>query len=260
MSFENNNSSIENSIYSEIYLTSHLFDSGDNNRPIYQLSSEIQDVKKIKVSSIVIPFSYYVFTSANNAFQVIETTGTSTVLVAITPGNYSSATFIAEMKSKLEAGSIATGNSLTYTISISDSTNKLTIAATGNFLVSLTNSSKLTGFIAATTSASSATAQNVINLSGTRNVFLRSNLANFLSRDTIIENNNNYNNVLKQIPMNANSGDIVYKEFIDTEFIDTSLNISDITLYITDEDGNLIDFNGSTWTITLQSIAVKSVL
>ena len=238
--------------YTEVYLHSSKYDSGNNNEPIYQLQNQVKTIKKIKVQSVVIPFTYYGVNANNNSFSITETTGTSVIAITLTPGNYTSSTFPTLLKTLLEAESIASGNSLTYTVSIVAATNKLLIEATGNFLVSVANSSRVTGFVSATTSAASATSQNVVYLSGTNNLYLRSNLAMFLQRDSIIENNLTYNNVLKAVPIAANSGDIIYYQFADSEYLNIETDLSDISLYLTDDDGFRVDFNGGEWDVTLQ--------
>ena len=238
--------------YSELYFDSPERLTGTNDRPTFHLQQKIQAVKKIKVSSVVVPVTFYNINSTNQAFSVIETTGTLTVDVTITSGNYNSTTFSTELKTILDAESLANGNTLTYTVSISTITGKLTISATGDFLVSLTSSSKITGFREATTTASSATGDSVINLSGPRNIYLRSNLADVLQRDSVIKDNLNFNNVLKQIPITANSGQIIAVSFPETEFFDIMTDVSDVNFYYTDSDCNVIEFNNSPWSVSVQ--------
>ena len=74
----------------------------------------------------------------------------------------------------------------------------------------------------------------------------------FLQRDSIIENNLTYNNVLKAVPIAANSGDIIYYQFADSEYLNIETDLSDISLYLTDDDGFRVDFNGGEWDVTLQ--------
>ena len=247
--------------YSELYFSSDQRDTDTLNTPRFHLQNEIQDAKKLRVSSVVVPFTYYVVNSNTNYFEVIESTGSLVVGINITPGNYDSVTFPAQLKSQLDAESIASGNSLTYTVTISDSTKKITISATGNFSVQLENSSGITGYTSTTAGGvSTHTANNVVNLSGPRNLYLRSNLAQFLQRDSVIENNNNFNNVLKRIPTNGNSGDIIYYNFTDTSFMECTLNVSDIHFYFTDEAGTTIDFNGAEFSVEIQLYKARSVV
>lgn len=238
--------------YSEIYLHSSKFDSGSNNEPVYQLEQSIRTVKEIKVQSVVIPFTFYAINSNNDIFTIIETTGTSEITITLTNGNYTSSTFTALLKTLLEAESIANGNSLTYTVTVIAATNRLSISASGDFLVNVTNSKRITGFTVATTSAASAIATNTIFLAATNNLYLRSNLANFLQRDSVINNNLNYNNILKIIPLEANSGDIVYLQFSDAEYLAIETDITDLSFYVTDDDGFRVDFQGGEFTIVIQ--------
>lgn len=247
--------------YSELYFEDQNRQRGSANQPTFDLQAQIQAVKKIRVARVSVPFTYYIINSTNNTFTVIEDTGTSTVSVTIPVGNYTTSTFESSLKALLEAESIASGNSLTYTVAKSSLTEKITISATGNFLVSLTASSYITGFIVATAGGvATHTADNVINLTGPRNLYLRSNLADFLQRDSIIKDNLNFNNVLTQIPITVNSGDINTKDYDDTDFLNISMEVSDLTFYCTDDNDSVVDFNGSPWSVTLQVYKETSVL
>ena len=247
--------------YSELYFSSDQRRAGSLNEPEYCLTNAVQDVKKIRVSNVVVPFSYYVVNSNTQYFEVIEDTGSLVVGVNITQGNYDSVTFPTELKTLLDAESIASGNSLTYTVTIDNSTKKLTISATGNFSVQLENSSEITGFTSTTAGAvANHTGDSVVNLSGPRNLYLRSNIAQSLQRDSVIENNNNFNNVLKRIPTNGNSGDVIYYNFTDTEYMEANLDIANVKLYFTDENQRTIDFNGAEFSVELQLFKSRTVV
>jgi hypothetical protein len=235
--------------YSELYFTSDRYDSGSNNRPNYLLSHDIQHIRKLKVGSAVIPYSFYVINSNNNGFTFEETAGGGSVSFNLVEGNYSATTFTAQLKSQLEANSV---NGYTYTVSISSSTNKITISTASNFIIELANSNGITGYSSTTGASTIHTGNNVVNLAGTNNVYLRSNLATHLARNTIVENSNLYNNILAQIPLNGTTGSIIYKDFIDSEFLDIQTALRDIEFYITDEDDKIIDFNGAPFSVKLQ--------
>ena len=243
--------------YSELYFDSKNFETGSINRPNWLLTSQMQGIKKIKVGRIAIPFSYFIVNATNQVFTFEEIAGGGEVSFNLTNGNYNSTTLPALLKAGLDTNSV---NGYTYTVSVVVATNKLLITSTGAFQVDIATSKFITGYTTATGSATSHTADNVLNLSGTNNLYLRSNLASFLARDSIIFNRNSHNNILSQIPMNANSGDIVYQEYESAEYLDISTDIYDIEFYLTDSDDNIIDLNGKGFSITLFTYKEVSTL
>ena len=234
--------------YSELYFDSKNFETGSIDRPRYLLDSQMQGVKKVKVGRIAVPFSFYIVNSTNDSFSFEEAAGGGIVSFSLTNGNYNSTTFPALLKAGLDANSVA---GYTYTVSIVTATNKLLISTTNAFEIDVDTSSVITGFTVASASATSNTGDKVVNLSGTNNLYLRSNLASFLARDSIIFNKTVHNNILAQIPINANSGDIVYREYESAEYLDMSTDIFDIEFYMTDADDNIINFEGKGFSITL---------
>ena len=234
--------------YSELYFDSKNFETGSIDRPRWLLDSQLQGIKKVKVGRIAVPFSYYIINSVNDSFSFEEAASGGVVTFSLTNGNYNSTTFPALLKAALDTNSV---NGYTYTVSIVVATNKLLISTTSAFEIDVDTSSVITGFTVASASATSNTADKVVNLSGTNNLYLRSNLASFLARDSIIFNRSVHNNILAQIPINANSGDIVYQEYESAEYLDISTDIFDIEFYFTDADDNVIDFQGKGYSVTL---------
>ena len=60
-------------------------------------------VKGMKILSAEIPFSYYVFTSTNNAFELSANGTTGWVRVVIPPGNYTKDSILPALKTVIEA-------------------------------------------------------------------------------------------------------------------------------------------------------------
>lgn len=85
--------------HNELHLDSSARDSGTNDEPAFTISPPLQNVLAIKVVSVQIPFSYYVFNSTNNTFSLnIESTQQ---LVTIPPGNYTSSQLAAALQEAL---------------------------------------------------------------------------------------------------------------------------------------------------------------
>lgn len=95
--------------------------------PNFFLSIPLKKVVAVKVLEAQIPFSYYVFTSNNNYFYLIENTGgvSTAALVTIPVGNYDSSTILTALKAALEA---ASPGGKTYTVTYSSQTMRLTIS------------------------------------------------------------------------------------------------------------------------------------
>lgn len=122
--------------YTELELCS--FDSLDpfnstyriENWPLFFLGKTISRIAAIKIIEVEIPFTYYVFTSFNNSFELQEYSGGSwsaSQTVTIPVGNYSVAEILDTLASILTAAS--TG-AWVYTVEFTSRTNKLTITNT----------------------------------------------------------------------------------------------------------------------------------
>lgn len=236
--------------YSELHFTSSEFDDGTVNRPEYRLVGGIIDrVRKIKVANVVVPVTYYIVNSNNNSFDFEEAAGGGVTTATLTAGNYTSTTFMTELKTQMEAVS---SNTYTYTITLSDSTKKLTISTGANFEIDVASSKTLTGFSAATTAATSQTATDILNLSGPNQLYLRSNIATRIDTKAVVKNSALFNNVLTTVPINVNTFDVVFKSYNESQYFNSDIDIQDLEFYFTDDNDNIIDFNGGIFSLTIQ--------
>ena len=92
--------------------------------------------------------SIIIVTSFNSSFTFEESAGGGLVSFNLTEATYSSATFLVELASKLDANSV---NGYTYTVDLIS--NQIRITTTANFTISVDTSSSITGFIVAATPA-----------------------------------------------------------------------------------------------------------
>lgn len=235
--------------YSEFHISSDQYTDGNSNRPEFRLVSQLQKVRKIKVANAIVPVSYYNVNSNNNTLTWEESAGGGVITSTFTPGNYTSTTFATEVKAKMDAD---TNNAATYTVSVSAATNKMTITAGANFEIGVASSSKLTGFSVATSAATSQIGDNVVNLAGPNQLYLRSNIATRIETQAVIKNDKIFNNVLAIVPINVNTFDVVYKSFDYTQYFDSDIDIQDVEFYFTDDDDVQIDFNGAPFSLSLQ--------
>lgn len=236
--------------YAELHFTSDQFNSGSINRPEYLLEGgQIQKVRKIKVANVVVPVTYYVVNSNNNTFSWEEDAGGGAITSTLTPGNYTSTTFATQLKTQMDAD---TNNAATYTITVSTSTNKMTISAGANFSIAVANSSKLTGFSSASSSATSHVGADIVNLAGANQLYLRSNIATRIDTQSVIKNDKIFNNVLAVVPINVNTFDFVFKSYDYTQYFDSDIDIQDLDFYFTDDSDTQIDFNGAPFSLSIQ--------
>jgi hypothetical protein len=133
------------------------------------------------ISSLVMPFSYYVVNSNNNELIFLHPgVGANTTTITITAGNYSASELVTAIQTALDA--IAAG----WTVSYNTKTGKFSFSTSGNsFGFNASGSTSilhnLMGYDQTTYTASTATktSTNVADLSGPKYLYLKSNALAF---------------------------------------------------------------------------------
>ncbi len=208
----------------------------------YTLDRKIDRVKIIRLASVQIPFTYYAVNATNNIAEVTAGTG------AVAPGNYTAGTFATALKTTLDA--IGGGP---YTVTYSNSTHKLTIAAAGAFAVltsAANNIAPILGFTVDSAVATSNVGDSVLCLHGPNYLLLRSNLlTQYASSPSATASSEDGKNILCAIPTKGNPTDIIIHEPIDAQF---ELNLkqtyqNDIDFILEDDKGNVLDLNKKPW-------------
>lgn len=158
--------------------------SSITNWPKIFFGKPLENVAAVKVLQVTVPNTYYVINSTNNTFTLNESAGLGGGTVTLPVGTYTTSEFPAILKTALEVP----GN-LTYTITYSDTTMKLTIsgddgtAAAKDFNFVFTNNPSLAAILGCnrTGSTISTTADpavlvtpNVIQLNGPPYLYLNS--------------------------------------------------------------------------------------
>lgn len=219
------------------------------------------NIKKIFLTEMAMPFSWYTTNSNNNKIDFME--GITPVTAIIPIGNYDQISIIPAIKTAME---LVSPGLATFSLSINVITFKLTITSTVTFSLLfgtgtnlLQSASDLMGFSAVDTlSALSHIGTGIINLTGELYIFLK--LEQTLSPG-------NYNNgintsinsldrqILAKIAVNSNPGDIVYYKPQTIIPITISKNIKDVIngfkILLTFRDNIPIDLNGKNWNIKL---------
>lgn len=112
--------------------SSFVTSAASTDWPIFTVAAKgpLQDVVAIKILEVQIPYSWYVFNSVNNTFTMTEN-GTS-VTVTIPIGNYTASSLATALGTAITAVS---PNTLTYTVTYSNLTQKFIFTSSSNSLV-----------------------------------------------------------------------------------------------------------------------------
>ena len=216
-------------------------------RNIYSRQNE-EDKVFISVLNAQIPYSFYNINIYNNVLNM-TIDGVSKIL-NLTKANYNSSTLISEITAQLALQSV-TDIAITY----SGTTGKLTFTKTsGTFSINGASTiSKVLGFIEGTTYNSVAqviTAPNPLNLLGILKIKIQSHALNTISFDSAGGNTNK--NILAVLPIEVgNFGLIQYDNLSNLEIPLNVKMINAIDIQLYGDDGNLINFNGIDWSISL---------
>jgi hypothetical protein len=211
---------------------------------IIQLTDNTIELR-VSLVNAQIPQSFYKINKTNNYIRV------NGYEYAFPYGNYSVASFITQWKTTI-------GNS--WTLTYSTITNKITFYNNAqSFYISdigLANYSMLPvlGFVVgqsyfSDTSTFYLTAPYCMDFTGYRRLLINCptfNIRNITSYDEAV------NKVLSSIPVTTNSDIIQYLNLTNFKSIFKVSELSNIQIQITDDKGNLIDFNNCDWCLTLQ--------
>lgn len=197
--------------------------------------------------SAAIPNTIYTFDDDNDTNKIYFFDGGSNKTASIAEGIYNSTEIAAAIKTAMDAA-----GSETYTITLDDTTQKLTFAATGNFYLRFADNEGASERLGLdrinTDSDTSYTAPNVINLA------LPHALIIDLDRNENFESSGNDRGTI-YIPFDVGSSDIMnYKR--DENFSQTIKfdRMSLLTVKLKDSDNNYINLNGANWELLLKKI------
>jgi hypothetical protein len=238
----------------QIHLNSSNADKINNNNncdvefylPVIEIPSQCHIY--VSVQHAVIPYTFYNINSSNNILKY-SISGTIYTVV-ITPGNYNVYTLQTFLQS----------NMTNFTISYNPVTNAFTFtnSITNFTILSSSTCLPLIGFLAqdniSTTFA--LVSNRAVNLAQIRCICVNSNLkTNNINKSTL----NNFSTICS-IPVSVAPYSIVsfanHNNFRVNTFTST---ISTIAIKLCDQNGNLIDLNGSNWALTLQFDVVDFV-
>ena len=196
----------------------------------------------IALDYCIMPNLIYPIRSGRNTIVINE--GTTDIRVIIPDGNYDVSTFPTALKTALDA---ATGAARVYTVSISSTTNKITISATGTFSLMFASSStsenmwKILGFAYQTNTSLSAsqTGSMPVRLDGDEYYVLTlENIGNENMSSAF-----NMRGLMDIIPMHGAFGDVIYYRPNEHNnlVLGQMTQLKLINVRITDQDGYDLD-------------------
>ena len=227
----------------------------------------------VSLQSATIPYSFYNIRTDVNDTLIYEikdnTAGTTTGSITITllNGNYTAYSLAEEIKSKInESASVGLityefamdydSDKNKYLYSIDNKTNSNVLEVNFFFANSIKSCNVEMGFqplnhrFLSTTETNKRFSQNVIDINGSiHGVYVRSNL---VSKGTLDSQNGTLSNILARLPINVQSGGIIFgdsnhhKSIVDLKYINT------ITIRLTDERNRILDLNGLHFQVAIQ--------
>lgn len=204
----------------------------------------------ISVQNAEFPYSFYNINVYNNVL-VVSDDGAPPVTLTFTRGNYNANTLITEIQTQFTNAGIGH-----ISITISSITGLLTFTCQNNhtltFFANGSTCFRVLGFdptLDYNSVASVIVAPYPLNLLGTLKLRIASYNLPINSLDSSVGGNLN---VLASMPINAgNFGLIMYENTNNIQYSLNTRNLDGFDLEIIDDDGNLINFNNTYWTITL---------
>ena len=187
-----------------------------------------------------IPVSYYNINQFNNQITINNNAFT------LEPKNYNAFDIQDELNNKLTASSV------TVVVEFNQQSNKFKFLYTGLEGNVTINSGSLCSYLGFTVSqlgvsSSSLEGQNCCNLGGTSNIYVSSNF-------TInnLNSNGQYSGVLSKVLTDAPSGAYIFYQPSEIQYhVVGNTSVSNIIISLRDDELNIIDFNGLTFSITL---------
>lgn len=247
--------------------TVHI-DSRDRDYDVYPTASEfsielpetLKNVSSAVLVSAELPLSYYVFSAARgNTSLTVGLNGTSRT-VTIPDGNYTTSS----MTTALQAALNAAFSPGTFTVSISGTTMKCTIAATGALTVDTTAATKKTewglgyylGFPrgVVTSGTDSVTGTAVATMNPENYLLLDIEELNGIGQSAMYALGGSGRRSFAKVPLNGDSYQYNYYDktltYVDVRPQLTKLDKLRVSIRF--HDGTVVDLNGGEWSMSLE--------
>lgn len=200
-------------------------------------NSHIQNAY-LSVVHAEVPNSFYIVNYTNNQFVLNSTTYT------LTRGNYNVNTFIAMLLTIIPVGYTLTYSSITTKITMS---NASTFTINASSINSTVNS--IMGLGTTNLSGTSITFPNVVNFIPLQRINFRTNYFNFGCYSTV----DGSSDIFLPLQNNAGQNSIInYVNQTQAKFLIQDRNITSFVISVTNDQNQLINFNGVDWLMTIQ--------
>ena len=249
----------------EIYLnstTADAFPSDYTSDAVFHIPNiEIDRTEKayISVKNCVFPYSWYNINFTNNILNYHVNNLLYTI--NLTKGNYNANTLKDHIYNLLTTQTYPNGNDNKFTINYDIKTNKYTFSHLHHEFgfYKTSNCFELLGFSDSnkTSSNRTLTSDIMINLFPIRQIYITSD--NFILNNVNHASSSN-SNIITSINVVGNPHSIItYNDSSNNSHLIHNLNnINNLSIKITDQDGDLINFNGSHWSLTL-TLTIKKI-
>ena len=190
----------------------------------------------MSLCEVAIPVSWYVINYTNNVINFTYDDTPYTITVA--PGNYTALTLAAYVEA-------TQGH---FTIAYNRRTYKYGIVPQADKVIRFASGSKILSIPVQNVGTASAFEGNVVDLGGTRSVFIKTNLAT----QCMDSFHKGRSNILAKIPVLVENGQILQynASAFKTSIQDHYINV--VEVFLLDEDHNELNLNGLDWSLTLQ--------
>lgn len=228
-------------------------------RFLYPLITQPDEALHVSVHAAQIPNSFYSVPSGGNSFTLTETIGSASAVsrtITLTPGNYNTNNLATNLQT------LMTNSSITYSVSFSTITGKLTFSSSTANIVSI--QINMVGNTPATVMGFDRSTYSFTNSSGTfslesaqvcdvtagiHGIYVHSNL---ISTSIVAADMRVDNSCIAVIPIDADSGNII--SFDNTHRFKIELlqqYISAFHLQLCDSKGSPLDLNGASFEMQL---------
>lgn len=207
--------------------------------------------RQISIQNAQIPISYYIVNIYNNTLSYKIDNGI--ILTAtFSRGNYNASTFTTEFKNQIPSMTLSF-NKLTGVFTITNTTTSFTIYSSGSTCFKLLGLDR---------KVSSYTGVSVLapfpcNFAGISKIKVVSSALSTYSVDSTTGGNSN---IMTVIPVNSGSyGIILYQNISSFKPMLRETSTNDFDISLLDDDDNLINFNGISWSISLQLDIIRKL-
>ena len=224
--------------------------NGNESRCIFNIRNPIIPEPNTRIlmciTDLEIPYSFFIFRSVNNTLRIVQ--GGVNVDFTLPIGNYNISSFQDALN--IAGGTLAVAG---ITASYDATNNKLSFISASSTLVMDTSVTTMLfemGFKVSQGSDAAAgtiTGENMVNLSGLPNLYLRSKSIGVENYDS----NNAVSGTLCKIPVSVLPLEYIFYRPVENLYVRISdRQLVSMDLSIEDEEGNIVELNGGGWSAT----------